>query len=126
MFFGDRGTWTLTIFKVDGFSSYYKFHCCRHWHVEQDSIFILVRLINSWKDLSDYGVNHLINEYSILSSMWNLFTPILPFSYKTDSVESSLIIWHSIQYVYIRLSFTLPFRNFRWKDFSTNAANSIC
>lgn len=23
---------------------YYKFHCCRYWHVEWDSLFILVRL----------------------------------------------------------------------------------
>jgi hypothetical protein len=31
------------------------------------------------KDLSDYGVNDLINEYSILSSIWNCFTTILLF-----------------------------------------------
>lgn len=53
-FFGDRGTWTLTIYKVDGFSFYYKFLCCRYWHVEWDSIFTLVQLISrlrgEWSD----------------------------------------------------------------------------
>lgn len=60
VFFGDRGTWTLTISKVDGFSYYSKFPCCRYWHVEGDSIFILVWLISYLSDFADYGVNALI------------------------------------------------------------------
>ena len=89
--FGDRGTWTLTIFKVDGFSYYYKFHCCRYWHVEWDSIFILVRLISSFKELSDFGVNDLMNEYSTLSSMWNQFTSILPFFIEKRQIQMWVI-----------------------------------
>lgn len=62
--------------------------------MEWDSIFILVRLISSLKELSDFGVNDLMNEYSTLSSMWNQFTSILPFFIEknTDTDVGHLII----------------------------------
>ena len=41
------------------FSSYYKFHCGRYWHVGWDVVYILIRLISSLKDPSNYGVNEL-------------------------------------------------------------------
>lgn len=61
------------------------------------------------KDRSDYGVNDLINEYSILSSTWNWFITILFFFIKknTDSVVIFEIVFHCVYIVYIRLSFIL-------------------
>lgn len=128
--FGDRGTWTLTISKIDGFSSYYKLHCCQYWHVEWDSIFILVQWLNSSKDLSDSGVNDL----SLYSSIWIDSQEFFHFSYNKYRFESSLIIWYFIvfQYAYliyvyyIGLSFTLSEVSRERFLYQRKTINSIC
>ena len=61
------------------------------------SLILVLEFLGSSKDLSDYGVNELINEYSILSSIWkNLTSPIFIIQIRVvikNLVESSNIIY---------------------------------